>query len=125
MWAFAADVCRSIYLTYQRDGEYKGIPTYVYGIDDTLFGSPDIEPKNECFCVHPDSVSHRCKVNGILDIGACQGGAPLIVTRPHYLGTDPDLSQYVEGLAPNKGDHDSVVEVEPVNIQFENYFINN
>ena len=71
-------MCRSLYLSYVREGEYKGIPTYVYGIDDTLFGNEVVEPKNECFCVHPDSKKHRCAISGILDIGACQAGAPLV-----------------------------------------------
>ena len=77
LWAFAADLCRSLYLTYVRDSEYRGIPTFRYGIDETLFGSAAIEPKNDCFCVHPPKQKHRCEVNGILDIGGCQGGAPL------------------------------------------------
>lgn len=122
LWAFAADICRSIYLSYTRDGEYKGIPTYVFGIDDTLFGNTVVEPKNECFCVHPESVKHRCAISGIFDIGACQGGAPLIVSKPEYLSTDPDLSQGIEGFAPNKEDHDSVVEVEPVSRSKFNFF---
>lgn len=64
--------------------------------------------------MHSGSVKHRCEISGILDIGVCNGGAPLIVTKPHYLSTDPDLSVGVEGFAPNKQDHDTVVEVEPV-----------
>lgn len=49
-----------------------------------------------------------------MDLGGCQSKAPLILSGPHFLDTDPDLSKLVDGLTPDPTIHATYVDIEPV-----------
>lgn len=84
-------------------------------LSQDAFASPEKNPNNECFCIHKKmNKRHRCKVNGIMDLGGCQNKAPLILSGPHFLDTDPDLSKLVDGLTPDPSIHATYVDIEPV-----------
>ena len=117
--AFAADVCRSIEFAYVGEDEHMGIKGYKFGIPDTAFATPEQFADNECFCMFSGKKrEQRCSISGTYDLGGCQSGAPLIVSAPHFLKTFPDMSKTVDGLNPNKEDHDSFVVLEPVSRLF-------
>lgn len=112
--AWVADICRSLTFVYGYDSEYKGIPVYRFLISDEFFASPLKSPDTECFCMH-DKRRDRCRMNGVYDLGGCQAGAPILVSKPHFLDTDPDLTKQVDGLSPDRRIHEGYAEVEPVN----------
>lgn len=53
-----------------------------------------------------------------MDLGGCQNKAPLILSGPHFLDTDPDLSKLVNGLNPDPAVHATFVDIEPVILYF-------
>lgn len=121
LWVFNGDACRSIPFDYVKDSVFKDIPVLQFKIADEFFLSVDRFPDNECFCLHKTR-RFRCQQNGVYDIGGCQAGAPVVLTKPHFLHSDPDLTQNVDGLSPNSELHDGILEVEPVTIYIFNMF---
>ena len=117
--AFAFDICRSADLQYVKPGQFKDIPSMVFTLADTTFARSDRFPPNECFCIWKTKKKrHRCNIDGILDVGACNNKAPLILSAPHFLNTNPDLSKLVDGLNPNDADHGTYLWMEPVRMIF-------
>lgn len=114
LWVFNSDACRSIPFDFVKERVFKGIPVLRFAIADEFFSSAERFPENECFCIHKTR-RNRCTQNGVYDIGGCQAGAPVVLTKPHFLDSDPDLTQYVDGLSPNSELHDGYLDVEPVN----------
>ena len=111
----AADLCRSINFGYVGPGEYLGIEGLKFGLPKAAFATPEQNPQNECFCMFQGKKREmRCSISGAYDLGGCQAGAPLIITRPHFIETQPDLSKNVDGLAPNLEEHDTYLIIEPV-----------
>ena len=122
--AFAMDLCRSFDFKSTGWGEYKGIKGLLYGFPDTAFATPDKYPDNECFCMFTGKRrQRRCTIDGAFDLGGCQGGAPLIVTNPHFMKTNPDLGRGVEGLAPDPEKHATYLIVQPVSYSCDTYVV--
>lgn len=96
-----------------------GIEGYKFGLPKSAFATPEQNPQNECFCMFTGKKKEtRCSISGTYDLGGCQAGAPLIVTRPHFMGTEPDLSKSVDGLNPNLAEHDTFLILEPVSLRY-------
>lgn len=79
IWAFEAQVCRSLVIKYEKRSSYQGIRSSHYVGD---FGDIANDPKLKCFCrVPPD----ECPIKGTFDLYNCVG-APIIASLPHFLG---------------------------------------
>lgn len=50
---------------------------------------------------------------GVLNISACQSGAPVFVSQPHFLNGD-FYKDTVIGMSPNESIHNTFIDVEPV-----------
>jgi len=50
LYVYNPDIYRSVYLTYERDTEVRGIKAYRYTIPDIFYTSPADAPENACFC---------------------------------------------------------------------------
>ncbi|XP_067945487.1 lysosome membrane protein 2-like isoform X1 [Watersipora subatra] len=107
MYLFVADICRSIYLTYEQQVELEGIDLYRFTPPSTLWMyTADGHPENECFCV-----GDVCPHAGALNISSCQGGAPVFVSMPHFL--DGEYYQnLVIGMTPDASKHSTYIDVE-------------
>lgn len=110
---FAPDLCRTLYLIYEKEDEFKGIPVWRMKLDPKLFEPPKVNPDNECYCMHLKKKPERCSIRGTIDLGGCLNGAPIIVSSPHFLNTQPNLADLVEGLVPNKKKHEFKMYFEP------------
>lgn len=107
LWAFGSDLCRSLAATYEKKSKYNGIPTAQYGMD---FGDLKNDPKQHCYCRDPPE---GCPLKGTLDMSPCVG-FPLVISKPHYYGSDPILLKTVDGLNPIKDQHDIILHIEMV-----------
>lgn len=110
---FTPDICRTLYLIYDREDEFKGIPVWRMKLDPKLFEPPKVNPDNECYCMHLNNKPDRCSIKGTIDLGGCLKGAPLILSAPHFLGTQPNLADLVEGLTPDRKKHEFFMYFEP------------
>ena len=55
---------------------------------------------------------HDC-YDGMIHVESCFGGAPIIMSAPHFYNGDPYLANAVDGLKPIKELHDTVLDIEP------------
>lgn len=63
------------------------------------------DPEHTCFCHdEPDS----CPPAGVIDLQICTE-APLMASKPHFLDADPVLLNAVDGVNPNRRNHDIFV----------------
>lgn len=102
---FIRDFCRSIRLSYLGDVETRGVKLRRYWGEGRLFDYA--EKDNQCFC------TGTCFPSGVLNISACQQGAPVAVSFPHFLYGDPSYQQAVEGIAPDPKRHQMYLDIEP------------
>ena len=52
-----------------------------------------------------------CK-DGMIRVEGCSGGAPIVMSAPHFLHGDPELWEAVDGLDPVNSLHDTFMHVE-------------
>jgi len=110
---FTPDLCRTLHIIFDKEEEFKGIPVWRMKLDPKIFEPPQMNPENECYCMHWKKKKERCGIKGTIDLGGCLKGAPILLSAPHFLGTSPDLSELVEGLRPDKKKHDFFILMEP------------
>jgi len=104
---FSSDLCRSIDVVYESMHYLEDVPQYRYKPPSTLFGYPPDNDNNACYCV-----GQKCPHAGVLNISACQSGAPVFVSQPHFLNGD-FYKDTVIGMSPNESIHNTFIDVEP------------
>ncbi|CAB1458403.1 unnamed protein product [Pleuronectes platessa] len=109
LYIFAADLCRSIHLAYVKDVEVKGIQAFRFAPPSDVLMSPRDNPNNEGFCVPAGD----CLGTGVLKVSVCREGAPIVVSFPHFYQADPKYINAVEGLSPNKEEHETYLDLQP------------
>jgi hypothetical protein len=75
---FSPDMCRSIYMTYDKDVELKGIPAYRFTTPKEVMQDPRIHAENICYCSQPDEEDvdlDKCTKAGVFRISACRKGS--------------------------------------------------
>lgn len=102
---FIQDFCRSIRLSYLGDVETRGVKLRRYWGEGRLFDYTLRD--NRCFC------TGTCFPSGVLNISACQQGAPIVVSFPHFLYGDPSYQQALEGIVPDPKRHQMYIDIEP------------
>ncbi|XP_030837087.1 lysosome membrane protein 2 [Strongylocentrotus purpuratus] len=110
VYIFVSDICRSVYATFKQDMETRRIPTWRYTVPKPVFDNHYVEPTNSAFCT-PDKKS--CLPGGILNITDCQFGAPIYFSSPHFLYSDDEVLDMINGVHPNETLHQTFVDIEP------------
>ncbi|XP_063852243.1 lysosome membrane protein 2-like isoform X3 [Scylla paramamosain] len=106
---YTSELCRSLYLTYEKDLYHHGIPVYRYVPPREVLEDPEVNHDNLCYCV-PDR--DHCLGAGMLSLQPCLG-LPLVLSTPHfYQGDEKELAKLV-GLNPTKSEHETTIDVEP------------
>ena len=41
-------------------------------------------------------------------------GSPVVFSQPHFLDADPSIIHSVDGVNPNREEHSTLIDVEPV-----------
>ncbi|XP_028991381.1 lysosome membrane protein 2-like [Betta splendens] len=109
LYIFAADLCRSIHLAYVDDVKVKGIRAYRFVPPSDVLMSPTDNPNNAGFCVPAGD----CLGTGVLKISVCRQGAPFVVSFPHFYQADPMYINAIDGLSPNREEHETYIDVQP------------
>ncbi|XP_065351124.1 sensory neuron membrane protein 1-like [Cloeon dipterum] len=106
IYVFATDLCRSIYLSYDKEISHEGISGYRYVVDALQLGNLSSRPENYCFC----PPNGACLKEGAMDLFPCFNG-PVILSMPHFYQA-PDYEIMVENLTPSKEKHQIYLDIE-------------
>ncbi|KAJ8261387.1 hypothetical protein COCON_G00171100 [Conger conger] len=109
LYVFTADLCRSIYVTFVKEVEIKGIPAYRFAPPRDVLASHEENPANEGFCVP----AGNCLGTGVLRVNECRKGAPIVVSFPHFYHGAEEYINGVEGLSPNQEHHETFLDINP------------
>ncbi|KAL7019297.1 hypothetical protein ACKWTF_011068 [Chironomus riparius] len=104
LWTYTPDICMSLKAHYVRKSSYAGLPTSLYSIN---FGNFEDDEKKLCFC------DGTCPPKGTIDLLPCLGSR-IYGSKPHFLDADESLLRAVEGLHPNRSEHDVIVNFEAI-----------
>ncbi|XP_023223572.1 lysosome membrane protein 2-like isoform X1 [Centruroides sculpturatus] len=110
LYVFIKEICRSLYFEYEKDFFIRKLPVYRFIIPDRLYSAATINEDNKCFC----SVLKSCDVGGITPVGPCYMDVPIVASAPHFYQGDSSLLKEVRGLRPNKDQHESFFDIDPV-----------
>uniref|UniRef100_A0A669D416 Scavenger receptor class B, member 2a n=1 Tax=Oreochromis niloticus TaxID=8128 RepID=A0A669D416_ORENI len=110
LYIFAADFCRSIHLAYVEDVEVKGIQAYRFAPPSDVLMSPKNNPTNAGFCVPAGD----CLGTGVHKVSVCREGAPIVVSFPHFYQADRAYINAIDGLNPNKEEHETYFDLQPM-----------
>jgi len=108
LFMFSADICRSIYATFEKEEAIKGINTLVFTPPSDVFASPDENEKNAGFCE-----PKPCLGSGLLRVTNCRHDAPLVISQPHLCDADEKVAKTIEGIKPDPTKHKTRLYVEP------------
>uniref|UniRef100_A0A3Q2U002 Lysosome membrane protein 2 n=1 Tax=Fundulus heteroclitus TaxID=8078 RepID=A0A3Q2U002_FUNHE len=109
IYVFSPDLCRTIYMEFEKDVKVKGIPAYRFTPPRSVFASKQENPANEGFCVTPQ----ECLGTGVLKVSPCRNGAPVVASFPHfYLAEDKYISA-IEGMSPQRSHHQTFLDLNP------------
>lgn len=109
IYVFTPDLCRSIYMEFERDVEVKGIPAYRFTPPRSVLASKEENPANEGFCVSPE----ECLGTGLLKVSPCRKGAPVVASFPHFYLADEKYVAAIEGMSPEKIHHQTFLDLNP------------
>ncbi|XP_011496150.1 PREDICTED: sensory neuron membrane protein 2-like [Ceratosolen solmsi marchali] len=112
---YAKEMCRPIPLQYYSESRAKGIPTLRYKLPEDVFTTSSTH--NSCFCQkHTDdfgNATYICAPKGLFNTSACNFGAPMLSSFPHFYQADKSLLKYVDGMKPKQELHDSYIDLHP------------
>ncbi|CAG0904878.1 unnamed protein product [Darwinula stevensoni] len=111
LFIFSAELCRSVYLTYEQDVEFLGVPGLRFIVDLDVLEDPTINLANKCFCLSDGT----CLKAGVLDVSACLG-VPVVMSAPHFYSGSEEYynTSVIEGMAPDENNHQTFIDIEPL-----------
>lgn len=109
IYIFTPDLCRSIYMEFEKDVEVKGIPAYRFTPPRSVLASKEENPANEGFCVSPQ----ECLGTGLLKVSPCRKGAPVVASFPHFYLADDKYANAITGVSPERIHHQTFLDLNP------------
>lgn len=106
---FIKAFCRKFPLAFDSEVNiYDGIPVWRYKAPKNVFGSPNENPENQCYC----SNSGSCAPSGVFNATLCFD-SPIFASFPHFLYGEESLFKNVEGLHPDPNKHLTYADIHP------------
>lgn len=109
IYIFTPDLCRTIYMDFEKDVEVKGIPAYRFTPPRSVLASKEENPDNEGFCVTPK----ECLGTGVLKVSPCRDGAPVVASFPHFYLADDKYTGAIGGMSPHRSHHQTFLDLNP------------
>lgn len=102
---YTSELCRSIYAAFQREVRHGSLTLYRYVLPPQLLAN---SPENKCYC----SDDFTCRAS-MINVAPCRGGAPVVMSTPHFYQGEPQDAAQVVGLAPREEEHETYLDIEP------------
>jgi hypothetical protein len=100
---YSTQICRSLYAKFESHSSVLGIPTETFSIPAEVFLNATLNPDNAGFGTSD---------SGVLDVGACNKGAPIFISLPHLLYAADRYQHAIDGINPDAELHRTVLKVE-------------
>ncbi|XP_039751840.1 scavenger receptor class B member 1-like isoform X2 [Pararge aegeria] len=105
---YRKSLCRAAPLIPVEEGVKNGMKAYKYVFPEHMLDNGKLYEENKCFCRHG-----KCLPEGLIDVTDCYYGFPIALSYPHFYKGDDILFEKVEGLTPNKEQHETRFWVQP------------
>ncbi|XP_071321900.1 lysosome membrane protein 2-like isoform X2 [Trachinotus anak] len=109
IYIFTPDLCRTIYMEFEKDVEVNGIPAYRFTPPRSVLASKEENPDNAGFCVTPE----ECLGTGLLKVSPCRKGAPVVASFPHFYLADDMYPAAIGGMSPRREHHQTFLDLNP------------
>ncbi|MFX1408260.1 MAG: hypothetical protein ACFFBW_15020 [Promethearchaeota archaeon] len=100
---FSRDLLRTVELEYDEPDEIYDIDLLRFELSEDLF-----EP-NPTYLMDTQLINAAPVANLLLGVNA-----PVMISKPHFLGADISILKGVNGMNPNSDYHDTYIDVEPI-----------
>ncbi|XP_059609944.1 scavenger receptor class B member 1 [Phlebotomus argentipes] len=100
--------CRKMRIEYTKEDKLGLLPASWFHFAKDIFYNSHDDPDSECYCR-----DKKCLKQGLGDISPCYYNIPLAVSLPHFYNSDPTLLDRIDGLSPDKEQHESVLAIQP------------
>uniref|UniRef100_A0A8D2CSN9 Scavenger receptor class B member 2 n=1 Tax=Sciurus vulgaris TaxID=55149 RepID=A0A8D2CSN9_SCIVU len=97
----------SVYITFSDFESVQGLPAFRYKVPAEILANTS---DNAGFCL-PEG---NCLGSGVLNVSICKNGAPIIMSFPHFYQADERFISAIDGMHPNKEDHETFVDINPL-----------
>jgi len=98
---FIKAFCRRFPLAYDSEVNiFDGVPAWRYKAPLNVFGSPQENKENQCYCTK----SGDCAPSGVFNATLCFD-SPIYASFPHFLSGEASLFKNLEGLNPDPEKH--------------------
>uniref|UniRef100_S4RAT2 Scavenger receptor class B, member 2a n=1 Tax=Petromyzon marinus TaxID=7757 RepID=S4RAT2_PETMA len=94
LYLFSSDLCRSIYVSFEKELSVKALSTYRFTTPASVFAN---STANHGFCTTP---SH-CPGSGVLNISVCKQAALLITFLPSFVQNKSKFAQRIQLNPPS------------------------
>lgn len=75
---FYPELCRSVFLKFSGEKEYKGVPVAKFSFPDDILEDPNTNEENVCYCSKPikptNNTKETCLKRGFIDFAGCKQG---------------------------------------------------
>ncbi|KAM8872546.1 lysosome membrane protein 2-like isoform 1-T1 [Synchiropus picturatus] len=109
LYIFTPDLCRSIYMEFEKEVEVRGVTAYRFTPPRSVLASKEENPANEGFCITPT----ECLGTGLLKVSPCRKGAPVVASFPHFYLADNKYIDAIGGMAPQREHHQTYIDLNP------------
>uniref|UniRef100_A0A1B0DID6 Uncharacterized protein n=1 Tax=Phlebotomus papatasi TaxID=29031 RepID=A0A1B0DID6_PHLPP len=106
---FRKTICRPGYLHYTEDVTLDGMNGKKYVLPGSSYDRT--QPLEEDCYRGDDGFEYP---DGLSDASKCYYDFPIVVSNPHFLNRSGEWMRKIEGMQPNKEDHESYVILEPL-----------
>ncbi|XP_041970345.1 scavenger receptor class B member 1-like isoform X2 [Aricia agestis] len=105
---FRKSLCRAAPLIRTGEGVKNGIEVYKFTFPEHMLDNGKHIEENKCFCREG-----KCLPEGLIDVTDCYYGFPIALSYPHFYKGDDILFEKVEGLTPNREQHETRLYINP------------
>ncbi|KAL7638507.1 UNVERIFIED_CONTAM: hypothetical protein RMT77_011077 [Armadillidium vulgare] len=105
LYLFSSELCRSLYAEFEKDVILGPLTLNRFILPSSLL---DRTSETECYCTSEFS----CR-KGMINLSTCKNGSPIVASLPHFYQSNRDDQEAVEGLDPNKEEHETRIDIEP------------
>ncbi|XP_047542483.1 scavenger receptor class B member 1-like isoform X1 [Vanessa atalanta] len=105
---YRKSLCRSAPLIPAEEGTKHGFKAYKYVFPEHMLDNGKHIEENKCFCRYG-----KCLPEGLIDVTDCYYGFPIALSYPHFYKGEDILFSKVEGLTPNKEQHETRFWIQP------------